>query len=225
VQVELSSRAQQARQLSTENERVEVEVPAFIAPAQPVVEQPTPAMPPQPQLLAVARTAPAVHELLERELPRPEEIAVQVDGAASAVRLRANPIEAPLEPAPRSLDAPRRTALKADTVSAAASMALEQTTLGANVDELPRKLAINPSPVYPLDALLAGIEGRVVLRVLVSSQGGVLKIEMNRSSGSPSLDASAVAAVERWRFSPARRSGLPVEHEVLVPIRFTIRNG
>ena len=99
------------------------------------------------------------------------------------------------------------------------------TSVGANVDEMPRKLPNNPAPVYPADALLSGIEGLVTLRVLIAADGTVEAAEVHTSSGSGSLDQSAIVAVRRWRFSPARRRSLAVAHEVLVPVRFSIRRG
>lgn len=96
---------------------------------------------------------------------------------------------------------------------------------GAQVDEMPRKLANNREPYYPLAALQAGIEGRVVLRVQISAAGRAAKILVETSSGLASFDESAIAAVRDWQFSPAKRRGLAVMHEVLVPVRFRIRRG
>jgi protein TonB len=99
------------------------------------------------------------------------------------------------------------------------------TSVGAHVDELPRKMPDNPAPIYPSDALLSGIEGLVTLRVLIGADGLVADVQVQKTSGSGSLDESALTAVRRWRFSPARRRGAVVAHEVLVPVRFTIRRG
>jgi len=96
--------------------------------------------------------------------------------------------------------------------------------LGAEI-ELPRKLPQNAPPSYPQDALLAGIQGRVVLLVVVTSEGLVQKANVDTTSGYRSLDDAAIAAVRGWRFEPARKRGLPIEYEVLVPINFSIRRG
>ena len=42
------------------------------------------------------------------------------------------------------------------------------------------------------------------------------------SSGTPSLDEAALAAVRQWRFTPARRNGEAAEDVVLVPVSFTL---
>ncbi len=132
------------------------------------------------------------------------------------------------------MDAPRfdqlatRTASRETTSPQAAlahvnAVAVLPTTSGAAVDELPRKLATNPAPDYPPEALADSREGRVVVRVTVASNGLVENAVVQSSSGTPSLDDSAIAAIRRWRFTPARREGIFVECEVMVPVRFRIR--
>lgn len=106
------------------------------------------------------------------------------------------------------------------TVAAAAA-----AEAGAQVDEMPRKLSSNREPNYPLEALRAGIEGKVVLRVMISATGRATQISVETSSGFTSFDDSATLAVRDWEFSPAKRKGLAVMHEVLVPVRFRIRRG
>lgn len=93
------------------------------------------------------------------------------------------------------------------------------------LEGLPQRVAGNRPPVYPADALAAGIEGRTVLRVLVRADGTVQRLALHRSSGWRSLDQAAEDAVRDWRFIPARRAGVPVQFEVLVPVRFSIREG
>ena len=66
----------------------------------------------------------------------------------------------------------------------------------------------------------------MTLRVVVEADGGVQSAIVDTSSGDASLDQSALTTVrDRWHFEPAFRSGLPVECEVLVPIRFRAREG
>ena len=79
----------------------------------------------------------------------------------------------------------------------------------------------NPQPPYPMAARRMGIEGTVVLRVVVAPDGTPASVVVLESSGSAILDASALETVRtRWRFVPARRNGIPVEDSVQVPIRF-----
>ena len=81
----------------------------------------------------------------------------------------------------------------------------------------------NPPPVYPAASRRIGEEGRVVLRVMVSAEGLPLSVEIKQASGFRRLDEAARAAVERWRFVPARRGATAIESSVLVPLQFTLK--
>lgn len=82
----------------------------------------------------------------------------------------------------------------------------------------------NPRPAYPPMSRRLGEQGKVVLRVRVSSQGSPLSVEIKESSGFPRLDEAARNAVERWRFVPARQGAEAIEASVLVPLNFTLSN-
>ena len=73
---------------------------------------------------------------------------------------------------------------------------------GATADELPQKLPINLAPPYPADALAAGYQGTVSLRVRIDAGGKVSAISVYSSSGTRSLDESALATVRNWVFTP-----------------------
>ena len=78
----------------------------------------------------------------------------------------------------------------------------------------------NPKPGYPAFARRMGMEGIVMLKVLVSRQGTALKIEVAHSSGYEILDKAAKEAVRNWRFVPARQGDSPVGEWVQVPMAF-----
>lgn len=80
----------------------------------------------------------------------------------------------------------------------------------------------NPAPDYPEEARRLRQEGVVLLRVQVNARGRVDEAEVERSSGSPSLDQAATRAVRRWEFEPARRGDTPVASTVTVPVRFRL---
>jgi len=80
----------------------------------------------------------------------------------------------------------------------------------------------NPAPSYPLASRRAGEQGTVTLRVRVSPDGIATRVAVERSSGSPHLDAAALEAVKAWRFTPARRGADAVESWMLVPIVFRL---
>ncbi|MBD8527850.1 energy transducer TonB [Pseudomarimonas arenosa] len=81
-----------------------------------------------------------------------------------------------------------------------------------------------PPPVYPRDALRKGLQGTVLLRVLVSKTGSVLDVQIDQGSGHLELDRAARKQVaSRWRFQPALRDGQPVEAWVRVPLVFKLQ--
>lgn len=80
----------------------------------------------------------------------------------------------------------------------------------------------NPAPSYPRLSRRMGEEGRVLLKVLVSAEGAANLVSIEKSSGSTRLDQSALEAVKRWRFIPARKGGQTLSAYVLVPINFSL---
>jgi len=82
----------------------------------------------------------------------------------------------------------------------------------------------NPPPRYPLAARRSSEEGTVVLRVLVTVDGSAARVELDRSSGSASLDGAALEAVRSWRFVPARRGAVNIEDWVRVPVVFRLES-
>ena len=97
-------------------------------------------------------------------------------------------------------------------------------TGNAAVDYKPRPVAGNPKPHYPLLARNQGIEGRVVVNVLISVQGTVKTISVGQSSGSRLLDKAAVQAVKKWRFHPVLHNGEAIPSSESVPIVFKLKN-
>jgi protein TonB len=79
-------------------------------------------------------------------------------------------------------------------------------------------------PRYPESARRRGIEGTVLLKLRITAQGRVENVQVVRSAGYPDLDESAMEAVRRWRFEPARRNGEAVaEDAVLLPVVFQLQ--
>jgi protein TonB len=80
-----------------------------------------------------------------------------------------------------------------------------------------------PAPSYPRDALRDGVEGTVLLKVLVDVDGRPLDVQIERSSGNRSLDRAAREQVlQRWRFRPATQDGRAVQAIGLVPVDFRL---
>ncbi len=77
---------------------------------------------------------------------------------------------------------------------------------------------------YPIEALRDREQGTVILRVLVGADGSVLGVEIERSSGSRSLDRAAREAVGKWRFHPATRNGVAHSAWASVPVTFNLKS-
>lgn len=100
-------------------------------------------------------------------------------------------------------------------------------TLLTNTGPLPStrlEYASAPAPTYPREAMLDGIEGTVLLRVLVDVDGKPLSVEIERSSGNRRLDDAARRQVLRkWMFRPAIRDGQAIQVFGMVPVSFSLQ--
>ena len=80
----------------------------------------------------------------------------------------------------------------------------------------------NPQPPYPSMSRRLGEEGKVLLKVRVTTDGLAASVELEKSSNFERLDEAARRAVARWRFVPARRGDEAIEASVIVPIVFRL---
>jgi periplasmic protein TonB len=77
-------------------------------------------------------------------------------------------------------------------------------------------------PDYTEEARRRGVEGDVILEIIVRSNGSVGEVKVLQGLGA-GLDQRAADAVRQWRFSPARRFGTPVDVIVEVAVEFKLR--
>ena len=88
---------------------------------------------------------------------------------------------------------------------------------------LPRVIS-EVKPQYTPEALMAGIEGTVIMRAVVRTDGTPGDIEITRSLDKEhGLDEAAIDALSRWRFAPGAKDGQPVAVRVTVEMRFTLK--
>jgi TonB family protein len=80
----------------------------------------------------------------------------------------------------------------------------------------------NPIPEYPSAARKLRLQGTVIVRVLVTPEGKPDVVQIEKSSGVSLLDGSALKAVKKWSFVPARSGDHSVSAWVDVPIRFRL---
>jgi periplasmic protein TonB len=173
----------------------------LIEPPQPLVTpEPTPPKP-VPASKAAARFERAV-----KQAPMPLAI-VDPTPAPQAPTGVAN---APAEPQP------------AMTEPAAAAPAAPLAPAKVELPSSDASYLNNPPPPYPPLSKRMGEQGRVVLRVHISTDGIATRAEIQKSSGYPRLDETAVQTVLRWRYVPGKRAGVPEAMWYSVPINFVL---
>ncbi|SHJ56033.1 energy transducer TonB [Propionispora hippei] len=91
---------------------------------------------------------------------------------------------------------------------------------------IPPLILSDPSPVYPPAEKKAGVQGTTTLRIEVQENGLPGSISVAKSSGSAALDEAAVAAVQQWRFVPAknRQTGNAISCFINRPIAFRLQS-
>lgn len=180
--------------------------PPEIVPPKPLPVQTRPLPREQPKPVPVTQEPPALPPRDERpaEPPRAPVLAAPPDSPPAAATFSvpapepkpAPPVEPPPrpQPAPAAVTAPRSDAAYLN----------------------------NPKPAYPLAARRRGEQGTVLVRVLVSAEGLAVNVSLEKSSGHPALDESALNAVKAWRFVPARQGAQAVEAPHVVPVVFKL---
>lgn len=83
------------------------------------------------------------------------------------------------------------------------------------------KVLTSQSPVYPLKARAAGVQGVVKVDVVVDAQGRVAAAEV-ATPLAPELDAAALRAIHQWTFTPMVRDGVAMTSVVRVPVQFVL---
>jgi len=75
-------------------------------------------------------------------------------------------------------------------------------------------------PEYPAEARERGVEGDVLLAVVVGAGGDV--VDATVLSGHPLLNDAAIDAVRQWKFQPVMVDGATVETETSIRVRFSL---
>ena len=86
----------------------------------------------------------------------------------------------------------------------------------------PPVLIRHVAPTYPALARQAGIEGMVLLRVVVGTDGKVESASVIQSDVTPAMEKAAIAAARKFIFKPAKQRTVPVRASMAVPIRFKL---
>jgi protein TonB len=127
----------------------------------------------------------------------------------------------------REAEETRRLAARRQTLAAAREQEQKerqrQAALASKVAAAPR-VTRRTQPHYPVSARKAGAEGTTQIAATINSSGQVNSARINQSSGHSTLDSSALAAVRKWRFEPAKNAlGQPIAHQLVIPVTFRIQ--
>jgi len=110
--------------------------------------------------------------------------------------------------------------------------------IGAHADDKPAAPAASPSkpseiisyrrmrpPRYPPSAVRAGVQGKVVVNVIVGTDGMPASAEVFgiEPPSAVELGGAAIAAAAQWRYNPALREGKPVAASLFVPVDFFLK--
>jgi len=83
---------------------------------------------------------------------------------------------------------------------------------------------VMPPPEYPAIARQAGIQGTVIVQLLVDLDGSVMKTRVAGSSKNEALDEAAEKGAGRFKFIPGKQGNKPVRVWVSMPIVFRLEN-
>ena len=200
-----------ARKKVTELVMIEVQRPPPPPAATPPRPEPVQVTRPPPRRMAFRRSEPPP----PNETPPPEAKTAESPPVVVGLTLRSTTTAG-------SFDAPVGNTLVGKTP--------DKATNPANVAPLPvplYELDSQPTVIgdfripYPEDARSRGIEGTVVLSVLVDESGKVRSVKLISGPGA-GLDQAALKAVERIRFRPATRKGQPVAAQITYRYTFLL---
>jgi protein TonB len=95
----------------------------------------------------------------------------------------------------------------------------DESSKPAAVSQLsPGALIYKVNPQYPATARNARVQGSVVMRAVIGTDGSIQQLELIK--GNPLLVNAAMDAAKKWRYRPTLLDGKPVEVETTITISF-----
>jgi periplasmic protein TonB len=95
---------------------------------------------------------------------------------------------------------------------------IEPVRVGGDIKEPAKRKHVDP--VYPDVAIVANVQGIVVLECRIGPQGQVTAVKVLR--GIPLLNDAAVAAVKQWVYTPTLLNGVPMPVVMTVTVQFAL---
>ncbi|XXF79185.1 energy transducer TonB [Myxococcaceae bacterium GXIMD 01537] len=218
--------------------------PKAAAPPEPELVFLAFAPPPAPAAAAPAAVQQRAHRPAPRPRPKPQELTVPAAVPEPVVKQETPPqppeepevVEQPVDEAPTTAVAGVASAGSAEAVTGAVVGGVvggrEGGMLGATGDAVleMKQVARPPSvlkqvaPRYPSRARSERIQGTVVVRFIIGTDGRVEPDSLRVIRGVVELDEAALDTVREWRFTPALgHHGRPVRVITEVPVQFSLK--
>ena len=87
--------------------------------------------------------------------------------------------------------------------------------------ELIRSTQVKPE--YPSIARKAGVEGKVILQIVIDEQGNVLTADVVFAQPSGIFEEVAIKAIMQWKFKPAKQRDKPIKVRMAWPMEFSLK--
>ncbi len=118
-----------------------------------------------------------------------------------------------VEPLSIPVESTSQSALN-EVLSANASLPGRVVSQGVSGGQLVHRVP----PIYPAQARMLHLEGKVVLAAVIMEDGTLRDVKV--IEGLPLLSQSAVDAVKHWRYKPYELDGKPVQNEIRIRVDF-----
>ncbi len=100
------------------------------------------------------------------------------------------------------------------------------SSVETNVDKMPMPVdgmgGLMKNVEYPDEARIEGIQGKVLVKATITTEGKVLYAEILKSD-SEKLNEASLKAVTKTKFIPGMMNGEKVEADVTIPILFKLK--
>ncbi|MDX2283862.1 MAG: TonB family protein [Bacteroidia bacterium] len=193
-------------------------------PPPPALDEDTPPPPPPPKVEPpkVKTVAFNIPVPAPEEEVKPDETIQRQDSLKVAKNLGTQDIEGEdvlvsFDPSAFGDGEPEEIAAPEAAPSADEFIFAEQEPVAINVDEIRKLIG------YPQIAKDAGIEGNVVVRVLVDKRGAYVRHKVINQAH-PVLSKAVEEHISKLKFSPAIQGGKPIQFWVNIPFNFKLLN-
>ncbi|BES84031.1 hypothetical protein PEC302107_17850 [Pectobacterium araliae] len=194
--------------------------------------EPVPEISPEPPVLTSEQGEREIEPIVEKQQPLPEPPPVKQE----VKKVPPKPVVKPKPVRPKTITEPlpvAKTEQKATPATATPTAAsglipnaskgtMMQNTPGAEPKNVTSVGCAVPQPEYPRRARRFQQEGDVLVRLVISPEGRLLKHELAKSSGYEALDEAAMDAIAKTSCTPYRENGQAITVMTLQPVKFKL---